>query len=263
MIGDDRAAATDRYYRAILDQYEAETANRGDERFWAAVAERWTGGTVLELGAGTGRVTAILARTAALVVAVDVSPAMLERARPRLSRLANVRLVTADMAALRLRASFDLVVGANDPWSHLLQPAARQAALGAVAAHLAASGRFILDALWFNRAALARCTRRGGERTTRVVPSPAGPLRIVGWWRCTADGRCLARYDYRWPAGRRVAAFRAQAWTEEALAAALARAGLVETARWGDYSGSLWSADAPALVVEARRTVATDAGALV
>jgi ubiquinone/menaquinone biosynthesis C-methylase UbiE len=62
------------------------------------------GKTVIELGAGTGRVTRILAPLAGRVLAFDRSPHMLERARANLSEeiRRNVRLAAADNLAVPL-----------------------------------------------------------------------------------------------------------------------------------------------------------------
>ena len=62
------------------------------------------GKTVIELGAGTGRVTRILARLAGRVLAFDRSPHMLEQARANLADeiRGNVRLAEADNRAIPL-----------------------------------------------------------------------------------------------------------------------------------------------------------------
>ena len=72
------------------------------------------GGRVLELGCGTGRVTAPLAKTgAATVVGIDRSEAMLARGQKRLrrGRLANARLLRADIRQLPFAAgAFETVI---------------------------------------------------------------------------------------------------------------------------------------------------------
>ena len=61
-------------------------AVRPDIAFYVEEANRAGGGsTVLELGCGTGRLTLPLARAGHRVIGVDLSPAMLERARTRLA----------------------------------------------------------------------------------------------------------------------------------------------------------------------------------
>ena len=68
-------------------------------------------GPVLEIGCGTGEVTAALAARAESVLGLDLSPEMLAAARERCAGAANVELVLADALAHPLpRAHFGLVV---------------------------------------------------------------------------------------------------------------------------------------------------------
>lgn len=99
-----------RYDRATLALNRNFTAMARD------AAERVRGLEVLELAAGTGLVTAELARTAGRVVATDLSEDMLAILRGRMQslRAANVEVRPADAAALDFPdASFDAVVMAN------------------------------------------------------------------------------------------------------------------------------------------------------
>jgi ubiquinone/menaquinone biosynthesis C-methylase UbiE len=71
---------------------------------------------VLEVAAGTGLVTPMLAREAREVIATDYATGMVGRleARVRAERLGNVRCEQADLYALRFEpCSFDAVVAAN------------------------------------------------------------------------------------------------------------------------------------------------------
>jgi ubiquinone/menaquinone biosynthesis C-methylase UbiE len=71
-------------------------------------------GVVLEIGCGVGRITAVLAERAREVIALDVSPRMLELARQNVGGLANVRLTPGDGTTLGgvVDASVDLVFSA-------------------------------------------------------------------------------------------------------------------------------------------------------
>ena len=68
----DASAGVRDYYRRILPFYDLELADRGDGELWAWAASAPPGCRVLELGAGTGRATAFLARTAGRVVALEL-----------------------------------------------------------------------------------------------------------------------------------------------------------------------------------------------
>lgn len=73
-------------------------------------------GRVLEVGAGTGLVTAALARSARQVIATDYAGAMVRLLADRVTRagLANVACEQADVYALRFEPSgFDAVVATN------------------------------------------------------------------------------------------------------------------------------------------------------
>lgn len=86
-------------------------------RMLELVGEAVTGaGRVLELAAGTGLVTPVLAAAAREVVATDYAAAMVDHLRATVERrgLANVRCQQADIYALPFEpASFDAVVAAN------------------------------------------------------------------------------------------------------------------------------------------------------
>ncbi len=237
------------YYRLAAPFLDAELKDRGDLGFWRAIAERFRGARVLELGCGTGRVTELLAERAARVVGVDLSADMLERAARRIAGLRNVDLVQADMRSLALRERFGLVVAADDPFCHLTDDADRSAAVAVVASHLAQDGRFVLDALWcpgMDRS--PRALRR------RRVPFGGAVLQVAERWECRPGARaCLASYRYRLD-GREVAqcSFRAACWSAAEVDRRLALAGLKIVSRRGSYRGAPWRPGASGnLIVEA------------
>jgi SAM-dependent methyltransferase len=245
------------YYRAVSPFYDLELAGRGDEELWRRLGRAAAGRRVLELGAGSGRATALLAAGgAALVLALDLSPDMLARARARLTGCDNVRLLRADMRRLPLRGAFDLVVAADDPFSHLVDSADRQRALSAAADLLAPGGSLVLDALWLSRAELAARSGAGRVHERSVAAGGGRELRVREHWRCDARSRrCRASYAYSLDGaevGR--ASFEARAWTIAEVRRRFAAAGLA-VERWsGDYQGGAWDEERSRhLVVEARR----------
>lgn len=106
----------ERIYREQAAQYE-QLVSREDYQEQIEPALRQIrpleGLEVVELGAGTGRLTRMLARSAAHITAGDISPQMLSVARAGLMscRYANWQLVVADNRCLPLTArSADLIV---------------------------------------------------------------------------------------------------------------------------------------------------------
>ncbi|HEX2224366.1 MAG TPA: class I SAM-dependent methyltransferase, partial [Thermoanaerobaculia bacterium] len=113
------------YYSEILPYYDLELADRGDEDFWVWAASQPEGCRVLEMGAGTGRATQLLARSAARVVAFDLSPELVTVACEKLAGLSHVDVLAADIRAFEFEERFDLVVAVDDPLVHLTRGADR------------------------------------------------------------------------------------------------------------------------------------------
>lgn len=110
MYDDDYDQITARYYDAA---YEALPGVGRDADFYLALA-RETGGPVLEIGCGTGRVLARVAAEGLDCTGLDASAAMLEVLRAREPR---VRCVQADMRSFDLGDQrFALIFSAFRPF---------------------------------------------------------------------------------------------------------------------------------------------------
>jgi SAM-dependent methyltransferase len=125
----------------------------GDLDLYLALAAR-TGGPILELGCGTGRVAVPLAAAGHEVTAVDIDPAMLERARRRADAAGaavggRIEFVEADMLRLDLPSagSFRLAIIALNSLFLLATRAAQREAFAAMARHLASGGLAVVD-IW-------------------------------------------------------------------------------------------------------------------
>ena len=239
------------YYHRVLPFYEAELRDRGDDGFWAWAASEPAHCRVLEVGAGTGRATRFLARTAGRVVAFDLSLEMAAVARRRLAAESHVAILVGDLRDLRLAERFDLIAAVDDPFVHLIGDRDRDCALATVAEHLAPGGRFLLDAAW-----LAPERRHVAEDGALVEDREAeGGLAVREVWRCEADTRlCTTRFEYR--VGGRLAAaasFPARLWSVEELADRCRAASLEITHMWGDYDRRPWDrGTSPRLIAELR-----------
>lgn len=246
------------YYEPLLPFWDATLSDRGDLRFWRERAQAWSGGTVLELGCGSGRVTEVLADGADGVVGIDLNLEALRAARRRIPPGDRVRLVAADMRTLTLGRRFPAVVAANDPFSHLRSDVGRQEALDRAAALLEPGGTLVLDALWLSDEWLEEARTDTGRSLERVVDrgdEDGGELRVRQTWRAAPEGRiCSARYEV-WIDGelRGDGTFRGRCWSIDELRDRFERAGLRVDRLLGDYDGSAWHPDAPRLVAEGIR----------
>jgi SAM-dependent methyltransferase len=115
----------------------------GDVEIYAGLAP--AGGSVLELGAGTGRVTAALAMRGFEVVGIDLARPMIEQAQARRAALApdvaaRVTLKLGDMTALDLKRRFDLVVCSYFTLAHVPAGAAWRNTFATAARHLGPGG---------------------------------------------------------------------------------------------------------------------------
>jgi SAM-dependent methyltransferase len=143
---------------------------------YLALAER-TGGPILELAAGTGRLAVPLAAGGNRVAAVDLDPAMLARAQARAATAGpaatkHLRLVEADLVGLRLpdAGRFGLAFIALNSILVLADRAAQRAALTTLAEHLAPGGVAVVD-IWLPDAEdLARFDGRVILEWPRVDP---------------------------------------------------------------------------------------------
>jgi SAM-dependent methyltransferase len=116
-----------------------------DVDFYVAEAVR-SGGPVLELGVGTGRIAVPIARAGMRVVGVDSSEGMLGVAREA-AKAAGVELDLryGDLRDPPVDEKFGLVVIPFRTLLHMQTDEDRRAALRAVRTHLRDGGRFIFD----------------------------------------------------------------------------------------------------------------------
>lgn len=194
--------------------------------------------SVLDLGCGTGALTAMLATNGRAVTGADPAPAMLEIARRRPGG-DRVEWIEGDARKLRLGKSFDLVILTGHAFQVFLTAEEQQAALNTIAAHLAPGGRFIFD----TRNPLAEAWLGWGPGySQRSVEHPVyGP--VEAWNDAVQDEATgIVTYDtfYRVPANGRL--FHAQSRiafpAQEPLAAMIANSGLVVDRWLGSWQGA-------------------------
>jgi ubiquinone/menaquinone biosynthesis C-methylase UbiE len=148
-------ASTAQFYDRIYS-----VMNFDDQDFYLELAAK-TGGPVLELGAGTGRISIPLARAGYEVTALDLNQIMLDEMRAKLSAedaavSARIETQLGDMSSFELGREYKLIIMPFRGFQHLLSPAEQRSCLERVARHLAPGGRFVFDAFCPNFDFLAK-----------------------------------------------------------------------------------------------------------
>jgi ubiquinone/menaquinone biosynthesis C-methylase UbiE len=138
-------------YAFIADLYDhvVPYRDRPDVAFFVEAAKE-SGGPVLEVGCGTGRVLIPTARAGIEIVGLDSSLSMLDVSRKRLSHemdevQARVQLVEGDMRDFKLGKNFRLVTIPFRPFQHLTTVSDQLSCLGSIHRHLVEGGCLILD----------------------------------------------------------------------------------------------------------------------
>ena len=154
-------------YEFVADLYDhvVPYRDRPDVQFFVDAAGE-SGGPVLEVGCGTGRVLIPTARAGIEIVGLDLSPHMLAVCRDRLDKepaevQARATLVEADMRNFDLAQKFALVTTPFRPFQHLTTVADQIACLQAIHRHLEPGGRLVLDI--FNPSLIALTRDNLGE----------------------------------------------------------------------------------------------------
>ena len=191
------------YDEEVAELYELEHEGFEEDLHLYRSYALLTGGPVLELGCGSGRLLLPLARAGYEVTGVDSSPAMLARARSKLEAagLGSARLLEADLAALDALPDegFGLAFRALNTWAHLAAPARALGVLRAVHRVLRPAGLLVIDLEDPERRApgrgellLAGVFRDGADVVTKVVASIHDPSTggedVTLMWDRTSDG---------------------------------------------------------------------------
>ncbi len=189
----DRANPFDvlaRYYDWEHDDYDVDVPLFQD-------FARRTGGPILELACGSGRLMAPLLELGECVVGIDSSGPMLERAREVLDRAGLLRraaLHQADVRTFSLDERFQLAIYALDSFGLLVQVDDQIAALRQIRQHLVPGGLLILD--------VSNGNGRGAEPTDELVLQYDGTDPVTGnplskWTaRSTDHGEQIDHYTY-------------------------------------------------------------------
>jgi SAM-dependent methyltransferase len=135
---------TQAFARAYDGQYAKDRNPSGDRTFYLELARR-TGGPILEVGCGTGRVLLPIAEEGFECVGLDASESMLEIARSK-DPPANLRLLHGDARSFDLAPlRFALIFSAFRSFQHLYTVDDQLAFLAHARDHLAPGGLLAFD----------------------------------------------------------------------------------------------------------------------
>jgi SAM-dependent methyltransferase len=174
-------------YKPELYDIVTPASFRGDAEWYRGKA-RECGGPVLELGAGTGRITLGIAQAGVPVHALDADPAMLDRLGQKLADLPpevrdRVVVTVGDMAAFTLAERFALIIAPFRAFLHNLTEHDQLACLDRVREHLRPRGCFAFNVF---------------HPSLEFMAQHTGALAGVWRWGGTfarADGGCIVRSE--------------------------------------------------------------------
>lgn len=224
---------------------------------WFRGLARMTGGPVLELGVGSGRVAVPLAKDGHAVVGIDRSPGMLARAalRAKAAR-AKLTLAAADMRTFSLERTFALVAIPFNTFL-MLDPDDRWACLARCREHLAAAGRLAIDVFQPDPNVVAGLDGAVREEWRRTDPETGHVVTKFSSTRGSVDGAALRWwFDEELPDGsvRRISRETSLHYLYRREAELLfPAAGFEIESLHGDYQGSAVTSSSPKLLLVLRR----------
>lgn len=213
------------------------------EAFYRDLARR-TGGPVLELACGTGRLTLPLARDGHAMVGLDASPAMLRAAQAKAdAEDLDITFVQGDMRAFDLERRFPLVVLCCNSLAHLTTNGDVRAGLACVLKHLAPGGLFAFDIVNPDVRALARSDAECVRLDLGPNPSSAIAVEEVASYDPVHQVR-IAQWRVLEPdATTHEMALNLRVFFPQELPLLLEAAGLDLAARYGDFAGNPLTGD--------------------
>jgi SAM-dependent methyltransferase len=114
-----------------------------DGPFILALAQK-LGGSVLELGCGTGRMTIPLAQNGVEIVGIDAVPGMIERAKVKADGL-PIEWIVADVRNFHLDRKFRLIFESGSVFHHMLTRQDQEAYLARAGEHLEEDGCLMIN----------------------------------------------------------------------------------------------------------------------
>jgi SAM-dependent methyltransferase len=251
-------------YGPVAHLYDSYVQVDFDLRFFQEEAER-VSGPVLELMAGTGRVTAAILERDVRLTCVDISPSMLKVLKRKLKATGrHPHVVCADIRKLPLDCDHELAIIPFNSFSELTEAGDRRQALAEIRRALVQGGRFICTL--HNPAVRAR-TLDGSQRLQGSYPLPEDGGRFELWVEGSLDShtrRAESAQTYRIfdGEGRLAAELESRVGfaliEKHELEAMVAEAGFEILELYGDYDRSAFHGDSsPFMIWILRKTAQT------
>jgi SAM-dependent methyltransferase len=245
-------------YAPFYDWENARTLGRRDVPFWRTVALH-AGGTMLELGAGTGRISIPLGRAGVPVVGIDRSEPMLARARQRVKRARlqrRVRLVRGDIRFLPFKHHFQMVLAPYGMLQSLLRERDLHATLAAVHRVLKTGGTFGVE-LVADLPSWQEYEKRISLRGWRRKPGGAHVTLTETVRQDRVKGLTIFDQEFTERRGRttqsRTFSLAFRTLSVPQMVRRLEKAGFEITALLGDYRGREWDPRADVWVILASK----------
>ncbi|MFC1978451.1 class I SAM-dependent DNA methyltransferase [Chloroflexota bacterium] len=184
----------ERIIAELYDRHSSEFydyhAKRGDVEFYVDFAVE-SGGTVLDIGCGTGRILIPTSRAGVSITGLDKSVEMLDICRRKLENESpdvrdRVKLVHADMSEFNLKSRFSLVTIPFGAFNSLVTVEEQLSCLNCIKQHLLPNGALVFDLFYPSSAEFSS----GEEGFTVKTPFEMPDGRSVTW------GICFSSVDY-------------------------------------------------------------------
>jgi ubiquinone/menaquinone biosynthesis C-methylase UbiE len=243
--------ASDEYEGPLARSYDALYGvmrdPSGDAAFYRGLAEE-SGGPVLELGCGTGRVLLPIAALGIPCVGVDASPAMLTALRAKRPP-PNLELIEGRMESVDLgERRFRLVTCPFRAFQHLLDVPSQLAALANVRRHLAPGAAFVFDVFDPKLAWLAAPAET--ERLEATFTLDGVETRRFGRTRNDLGAQILeVTFRFEPPQSDGNTTVRLRWFYRYELEHLLARAGFTELTVYGGFDRRPWRPEGETVIV--------------
>jgi glycine/sarcosine N-methyltransferase len=202
---------------------------------------------VLDFGCGTGTISVGLSMAGFDVTGVDYSPGMLKAARKKAQEhKANVEFVLADIARIRLRKEFDIIICLGNTIPHFTNYFQLNKFLQNCRRHLKPGGRIIFQELNYDRILKERPSTFAIDIDHEIVRFKQYRYRknLIDFVVTIIDGN-------KTPPRQSVSIVKIKPWTKNELKNTLNQSGFKTISFYGDYSKTKFSLKAKDLIITA------------